>query len=168
MPYVLLTFLASATMAVALYKAFEGGFYYFVIAPFLASLPVAAVIFWSVAGGHCRNRAVAGILGLLAAAVLYLGYYHVHFVQTFRPMMGNAAIYRVDFLPRFISLRMKTDVVVEEGGKEREPSSAMNWFSFGLDFLVVIAMLIAVAVLRSGRVYCERCRRWSRRLVAHQ
>ncbi len=166
-PYVLLTFLVSLVMAVCLCLAFERGWYYFLITPAIASLPAAGVAYLAVGGGHCRSRIVAGVFGILAAALLYLGYFHVHFVSIVRPIAGPAAIYRVDCLPGFISFRMRTDVVVDERGKERQEGVFMNWLKFGLEFFIVIGLAAAAAVTRSGRVYCERCRCWARRLAAH-
>lgn len=51
--------------------------------PLLASVPAAGAAHLAVGAGHCRNTVVAGLFGLAAAAVLYLGYFHAHFVAVF-------------------------------------------------------------------------------------
>jgi hypothetical protein len=168
LPWTLVTLAVSLLMAVCLYLVFVGGWYFYIVVPGVAALPVAGAAYLAVGGAHCRNGVVAGLFGLLAAAVLYLGYFHVHFVAEVGPIVGPSAIYRLDLLPRFILFRMQTDVVVDEAGKEQAAQGPwMNWVFFLVDFLVVIALVVGAAVARSGRVYCERCQRWTRRLMTH-
>ncbi len=166
LPWTLVTLAVSLVMAVCLYLVFRGGWYIYMLAPGAAALPVAGAAHQAVGDARCRNGVVAGLLGVLAGAVLYLGYFHVHFVAEVGPVMGPAAIYRVDLLPRFILFRMQTDVVVDEAGKEQALQGPwMNWVFFLADFAVVIGLVVSPAVARSGQVYCERCQRWTRQLM---
>ena len=109
-PYTIVMLGVTVLMAYVLYRAFAAGWYYFIAIPAVLSLPVGLAAYIAVAGGHCRNQLVAMFAGAIAGLVLYLGYFHLHFVS----LTGRQALTRVDLLPRFIQFRMQTDVVVDE------------------------------------------------------
>lgn len=160
-PFALLALAVSLGMAFCLFLAFRAGWYYYLVVPAVASAPVAVAARVAVGAGHCRNRAVAATLGLLAALVLYLGYFHIHLVA----IVGPAAITRVDALPWFIAFRMQTDEIVDEDGQGANQSEVMNWTFFGAELVMLIAIVTIAASTRSNRVYCEHCGRWARRLL---
>ena len=166
LPWSLVALAAGLVMAVCLYLAYRWGWYYLVVAPAVAALPVAGVIRLAVSRAHCRNRFVAGLLGLVVAVLLYLGYFYVDFVVEAMPIIGPEAFSRVDLLPHFIAFRMQTDLMIDpQYGKDPMPGAGLDWFFFVADFLVVISLLVVAGVMRAGRVYCEECQRWARRLM---
>ena len=61
---------AAAGLGVLLYLAHVAGFYLVLLAPVLAAFVAAGVAYLAVRQAHCRNRVVAGALGLSAGVVL--------------------------------------------------------------------------------------------------
>ena len=160
------TLAVALAMALCLYLAFAWNFYYYIFVPAVAALPVAGFAYLTVGGGHCRNKAVAGMFGLLVAAVLFLGHFYFHMVDVLADEIGLEAFIRVDFLPKFINFRMATDVALENG-REQGQSTVGNWVWFAIDFLIVIAIVVVISMVRAGRAYCEACHRWMRRLTVN-
>src|SRR5437764_2180150 len=105
LPGVALTLATAVFMAWCLHLLFEAGYYFLIVAPLIASFPVAGVLYAAVSLGHCRNRIVAGAVGVLAALVLSVGHFYFDLVEDFG--WANAA--RIDALPHYINRRMQTD-----------------------------------------------------------
>ena len=112
--------------------------------------------------GRCRNRIAAGLVGLIAGAVLYLGYYHVGLVH----MIGMQQAHRIDLLPTYIDFRVHTDVVQDAAAPQNkiaapnEMDVILNWIWFGSELCIVLGMTTLVPVARAGKPYCEHCDRW--------
>src|SRR6516162_6975845 len=62
-------------LAVALYQVYLRGVYVVGIAPLLAAAVGAGVVYLMIGLAHCRNRWLAGALGVVAGLVLYIGSY---------------------------------------------------------------------------------------------
>jgi hypothetical protein len=152
---------AGLAMAAVLCWAFAHDWYYSLILPVVAALIAGISARGAVVLGHCRNRIVAGLFGALAGAILYLGYFHFHFVS----LVGWSGIGRVDMLPGFVRFRMQTDAAVDRNGQMRPPLPARNWSYFGIELVLAVTIVAALSVSRAGRAYCEPCRRWMRRLL---
>src|SRR5262249_54430006 len=153
----LVSLATSAVMGVLLYLAYVGGFYLIMIAPLLAALVAAGVVYLAVRQSHCRNRVAAGALGLVAGLILYLGYYHAGLVN----IIGLRNAHRVDFLPFYLKLRMHTDVVRDVAAKPAPVRAnapdrvVMNWILFGLELALVCGLVAGVGVHRAGFPYSE-------------
>src|SRR5262245_57778621 len=89
-----------------LYKVFTWGFYLVMIAPLVAGLLAGAGIALAVRLGHCRNRWVGAVAGLVVGLVMYLGYYQFHLAHVF---IGFRNVHRVDLLPHWIHFRILSD-----------------------------------------------------------
>jgi len=109
--------------------------------------------------GHCRSRLVATLSGALVGALMYLGYYHLHFVAE----VVRRGIARVDLLPKFINWRMRNDFRVGRNDKLLPPRPPSNWIRFGIDLALAVTIVAGLARSRVGRVYCESCGRWTRK-----
>jgi hypothetical protein len=159
LPALILPIATSLAMAWVLCWAFIHNWYYSIFAPMLAGFVVGGAMYLAGGIGHCRSRLVAMIAGILVGALMYLGYYHAHFVS----VAGWPALERVDLLPKFIQLRMRTDTKLDRNGLPRPPNVFGNWFRFAVGFLLAAAIPAGLAYTRAGRAYCESCGRWMRR-----
>jgi hypothetical protein len=153
--------LAAIAAAWALMFLFFQGWYLLMVVPMFGGLLIGAVLYLLVGWTHCRNSWVAGGLGLLAGLIAYLGYYHFCLLQHLPP--GNAA--RFDLLPRYIVLRLQTDVTEEVGrapvdNQPRKPATWMNSFTFLFELAIIAGFPAAIAWRRAWRAYCPELRQW--------
>ncbi len=153
----------AAVLALVLFWLFINGNYYFIIVPMIAALPVGGLVRLAVNKGHCRNGLVAGLAGLCAAVVLYMGYFYCGMVYHW----GVRAASRPDLLPAYIKARMKTDVIREAGksGEPDRPDAGGNWYFFSFEVGLVLLIGIVPGIQKSRRPYCEGCGRWMTRSV---
>jgi hypothetical protein len=161
---IVLALVAAAGVAWGLKLAFLGGWYWILLLPAAAGLALGGVLYALVGWSHCRNRWLAGTLGLMAGLTGYLGYYHLCFVDALPPGFE----WRVDLLPHYISFRMETDVQQDVGapdnGPVREkPSVFMNWFTLVWELGIVLGAAWWFPWSRSRRAYCRELGRWMRR-----
>lgn len=189
LPLSALAFLVASFLAIVLYIIYLLGFYYIVVVPILAVLPVAALTVLAVHFGHCRSRRLAGTIGAVASALLYLGYYQMGVFDG----AGPEGLARLDLLPSYIAFRMNTDRIDHEpgpgvpdddapaaGAGDEAPAGAgdeapalglfhrvMNWCVFAAELLLVFSVTVVLAVRRASRPYCERCRCWMDREFAN-
>lgn len=156
-------------MGFALAKAFHNGLFFVVMTPLVLGLPVAGAVWAAVTGGGCRNRVVGGLLGLAAGLVYFLSHYQFDLAH----QLGNRWLTRVDILPAYIELRVKTDVSRkvgakdDAGGQPRAGDTAdlvFRWLKFGLEGLAAVLPALAAGFGPAGKPFSERHRRW---LIAH-
>jgi hypothetical protein len=136
------------------------GFYFFVVIPILAAMPVAFAVVLAVRWGKCRNRMIGGLLGLFAGLLTYGSYYYFDMVVT----NGPGHLLRIDAVPDHIWLRLQTDVVEAHPGMHHQNgvhSPWTNYLLFSVDGLLICAATCVGGVARSGRVFCEQADHWS-------
>ena len=157
---------AAGLMACCLFFAYQKGIYFMLIAPILASLPAIGVWYLALTHAHCRNKRIAGIASVALALLLYLGYYYLGLLQ----IVGLRHADRVDLLPQYIHLRIKTDVLREahlpQAAQPKKPGvvdEIFNWFFFGSELIIVVALFAGAGVTRASRAYCECCGKWMER-----
>jgi len=152
-------------MAWCLNYAFQHGFYIVVFAPLFAAFAVGGALFGVLKWSHCRNRTIAVVASIVLGLLIHLGYYYFGMLQ----IVGVAHAHRVDFLPRYIQFRIKTDLKEEIGRPKPKQvpqngpnmiDQGFNWFFFGFEQILIIGMLIAIGWTRASHAYCEACRRW--------
>jgi hypothetical protein len=154
-------------MAGLLYLLLAWGFYFIVVVPLLFGLAVAGLVNLAVAKGHCRSRMVSALAGAVCGLVLYLGYYYVSMVSE----LGLEYASQVQLVPRYIYLRLKTDVSRDIHAPDREDNRRpprperfyLNLFVFGVEFIGVLAITTGSGLRRSRKPYCEGCKRWMER-----
>jgi hypothetical protein len=161
LPAALATLLVADGMAWCWFLARIHGWDYWLVTGAALALPVALAGYLAVVWGHCRNRWVAGALGLLAAVVYYAGYYHADFVHQFGPAM----LTRLDLLPEFIQVRMILDALVM--GRWILPPQGLSWLLAVIQLAAAFGIIGGIAIARSRRAYCEHCRRWMRSIPLH-
>jgi hypothetical protein len=140
--------------------------------------------------GHCRNRFVASFLGLLLGLVAYASYYQCDLAYNFsRPMplvfVGREQpgfwelLPKVRDLPRYVDLRLRSDRVGKVGEESDEelklddgkqpgnmpefklpPIPIINWFTFGIEGLIVALVPACVAWHYTKTPYAELQKRW--------
>src|SRR5713226_657255 len=161
LPALILVLCISVIMAFVLCWAFIHDWYYPFFLPAVAALIVGIAMRSAVAFGHCRSRLVATLAGALVGAIMYLGYYHIHFVAE----VGRRGISRADLLPGFIKWRMRNDFSVDQNDRPLPPRPAWNWTRFGIDLALAMTIVAGLARSRASRPYCEFCRRWMRKYL---
>src|ERR1043166_6410748 len=139
------------------------GHYYIFFVPLIAALAVGGLINLAVNKGHCRNAIIAGAAGFCAGIVLYLGQYYSGMIHDF----GSEAASHPEFLPKYIRLRMATEVTHDVGRPEedepKKPTRAdnyFNWVRFVFELALAVGITTAAGLKRSKKMYCETCRRW--------
>lgn len=154
---------AALFMACCLELALIFGIYYIVIAPCVAALAVAGiwivVLHWS----HCRSPGVATWAAFPLGLLLYLGYYQVGLMLE----VGGENALRVDWLPRYIHFRMKSDVARDAHDRrdvvQKQPDliqQCSNWLFFGVETIAVVGVVVGAGRKWSSRPYCEACGKW--------
>ena len=136
---------------------FLRGWYLLVLFAGLGAFAVGGVVYGLVGLAHCRNRWLAGFIGVVAGAVGYLSYY-LFCMNDNLPWMA----WQFDFLVDYIEFRLETDVVVDvgRGGAGGNPSTFMNWFVFGSEFLIMMGVPAAFAWTRASRAYSSELGTW--------
>ncbi|HEY7326847.1 MAG TPA: hypothetical protein VH592_04365 [Gemmataceae bacterium] len=153
--------LAAVAVAWGLKLAFVHGWYLIILLPVAGGAALAGVLYVLVGWTHCRNYWLAGSIGVLVGLIAYLGYYHLCLMDLLPP--GNA--WRVDVLPKYIQLRMQTDVA-EEVGKPRlnpqgkKPFAPLNYFGFACELLMVVGLAASFSWNRARRAYCMELGQW--------
>jgi hypothetical protein len=158
---------AAAGVAWLLKFAYFHNWYLIILLPAGAGLGLGGVLYALVAWSRCRNYWLAGTLGVVAGLVAYLGYYQLCLADMLPPGLA----WRGDLLPRYIALRMQTDVAQDlgkpdVGGQPKKPFPALNWFAFACELLVVTGAAAAIAWNRARRAYCPQLGRWMRQETA--
>lgn len=159
--------LTALAIALCLKFAFSLGWYLIILLPAVGGLALGGALHVLVGWTHCRNHWLAGCVGVLAGLIAYLGYYHFCLIDLLPP--GNA--WRVDLLPKYIALRMKTDVVKEVGKPDlnpqaNKPAAPLNYFGFGLELLMVVGCAATFSWKRARQAYCVELGQWMRRDTA--
>lgn len=153
----LLILVINVLMAVVLYGVFAVGLYIIGLAPVLAALPSLFALRGIVGLAHCRSPFLAGLLGVIAGLLLYLGSFCVG-------MSDASGFDGVVDLPNYINHRMHTDVQEDfprrSGGHTVTSAPSLNWMTFGLELLFVCGVLAWGAGVRADRAYCETCGTW--------
>lgn len=164
---------ASLSAAAILAIAFINGFYFIGFVPLIISLIVGGAHVGLVHFGKWRNKILAGVVGLLAGSLAYLGYYQIDLAWT---TQSATAVMHVEWLPNYISFRMATDVTDSTSSiptdSYREPSdhtSVFNWIFFAMDWAIMAAVPAVFGYIRATRPYCESCQRWmAQSIVAYE
>lgn len=159
-PATLVVLLVAIGMGYCWFLAYDAGHGYLVITPLIVSLPVAIAAFLAVRIGHCRNRFVAGAMGVLAAIVMHATYFHADFVRR----DGAGVMTRFDLLPAFIGERMAKDGNGNLAGILPR-NETYNWAYTAGDFILIAFLIGGLAVFRSLTGYCESCHRWMRSIA---
>lgn len=169
MRWLIVPFGGAALLAALMFWLFRVGHYYIILVPLIAALAVAGCVKLAVGKGHCRNAAVAGVVGVVAGVLLYFGYYYCGMVYH----LGSETAGRPNLLPYYIRARIHTDVLRDthdsrrddETPRRRKGNVYMNWIVFGIEVAGVFALTTVAAVKRARKPYCESCRRWMVREV---
>src|SRR5262245_51721711 len=139
--------------------AFQRGWYFIVVTPLIAAIPVGVAARLVIGWGYCRSSILAAFIGGAAGLAAFIGYFHMHLIA----LAGPAMIGRCDVLAAFIRFRMATHVIADQ---LQAPNEVYNWILSGVELIVITAIAAAFALTRSTRAYCEGCRSWMRRQIA--
>jgi hypothetical protein len=154
-----ISLLAAFALSTAMMLAFVGGFYFFIVVPAVAGLLVGAVAAGTFRFAHCRNPYAAAVLGFFLGTIMFLGYFHFHFVYH----VGLRGLTRIDMLPRFIEAHMNHDIIKDMHdvrNRNQKPAPVMNWIWFAGDWLIAACLCGGVTFAAARRAYCENCQRW--------
>jgi hypothetical protein len=159
--------LTAVVVAWGLKFTYVHNWYLIMLVPLAGGGLLAGVLYALVGWAHCRNSWLAAVVGVLAGLIAYLGYYQFCLMDLLPPGVG----WRVDLLPKFIAMRMQTDVVEDVAKPQmnqqpKKPVAFMNYFAFGMELLMVVGTATTAAWIRSRQAYCTELGRWMRRETA--
>jgi hypothetical protein len=160
--WLLLPFAGAALLAIGMFQLFNYGQYYVVILPLIMAVGVGLLIHLAVAKGHCRSPLIGALAGVAAGLLLYIGYYYYGMVYHVGPDVAG----RPDLLPRYIQVRMESDVVhdantdTEETLRHRKGDTWENWVMFGIELIGSAAIPGIAGFLRARKPYCRACEKW--------
>jgi hypothetical protein len=147
-------------------KAFHNGLYVTVLAPLVAGMLTAAAAFAVVFLGHCRNRVLGALAGLVLGAGMYLSYFQFDFAH----LAGFRNLHRVDALPMWVRLRVLTDERQQVGanannangpiGPRDDTDRAFRWLFFAFESALAVLPAVALGWVTAAAPYSERHRRW--------
>lgn len=155
---------AGLGVAWGLKLAYSHGWYLIGLVPALGGLALGGVLHLLVGWAHCRNRWLAGALGLLVGLASYLGYYELCLVDELPPGFG----WRVDLLPDYIWLRLQTDVAKDLGkpdiaGAAQKPVTPLNCLLFLIELGAMAGLAAGFSWSRARQAYCPELGQWMRR-----
>ena len=149
-------------LAAVLAGLFQSGFYLIVLVPIIASVAMAASVYWAIRLGLCRNRYLGLLLGLVCGCIVYFGYYYVDMVVS----AGPPAVLRPDFLPSYIAFRIQNDVTLPTdapaaGNANAKPFWPLNAFMFCMELGVILWLSGVVGFRAAARAFDESLGRWA-------
>src|SRR5260221_45419 len=150
-PWAMLAIATGVVLAVAMAALFWAGFYLVVLVPILAAAGLMAMVILAMKKGHCRSRLVGAGLAVLAGVIVYLGYFYVCMVHDIG--LDNAG--EIGLLPKYIRLRMETDVIRDAGAPtpehpENEPSGGRRYINWGT-FVYVLRLIFVIPCVGEAR-----------------
>ena len=144
---------------------FEWGWYILGLAPLVAGAIAAGGVALAVRLGRCRNRGLGLVAGILAGLITYFSYYQFNLAG----FIGFDNVHRVDLLPRWVQLRVLTDVQREvgRGDKPGDPDdnddpvkTGFRWVFFAMDLLAATVPAALAGWSCASKPFSERYRRW--------
>jgi hypothetical protein len=169
-----------AGIVVALVMAFllllaEDNLYYYFVTPLVLGLPVFGMTWVIIRVGKCRNRSLAGLVGLVLAFVYYAGYWELSYLANvvLRGPRAVAAVRQmsgVPGLPGYFLYRCRNSQPVDavRGAQNPRPPNTgdliFNLVFFGLETVMVTCIAIGIGRSAASRVFSERLRKWSAKL----
>lgn len=159
----ILALVAAAGLAWVLKIAFSTGWYLIILVPGIGGVALGGVLYALVGWARCRNRWLAGAVGVLAGVGGYLGYYQLCLNDALPPLAWH-----IDLLPDYVVFRMQTDVSKDvdrpdNGQNPETPSVPLNWFTFAWELAMVVGASAGFAWSRARHAYCPELRQWMRR-----
>jgi hypothetical protein len=138
--------------------AYLGGWYWIILLPCLLAFVLGGMMHAAVALSHCRQPAIAALIGLSAGLLAYLGYFY--FAMT--NLLPNASL---ESLPDYIQWRMETDVDADVGRPARggEPSVFRNWWAFVIELLFLVGVPLVMGRRRARQAYSSELGQWLER-----
>lgn len=143
------------------------GLYFIIIVPLLLAGATGLIMGGVVKAGHCRNQAIAGLVGVICGLLFYVSYFYFGMVQAGIPAS------RIDMLPKYVQytwVYSKTERAGANihlfGGKTAERFSPDKYNTTGNKVLTVIELLLSVVIcfaLTLGTActpYCTALERW--------
>jgi hypothetical protein len=140
--------------------AFMHDFYFVIFSPILAAIALSAAMRPALVWAKCRSGWFAFTLAAVAGTIMYLSYY-----QFCLAAMLPGWAWRIDGLPRYIRLRIQTDVTRKAGqaGQPPRPSPLFNTIKFGLDLAIIIGIVGVRSRKRSRYAFCDELDEWMTR-----
>jgi len=131
------------------------------LGPLFGGLAVTIAIAIAVRVGKCRNSWIAGLLGVVAGAVVLLAAFQFNMVA----VRGNDRILRVDLLPSWIDDHVHNNEIWEPGGpgKPRPVTEADVIFRYGMLLHGLFAGCAVPAItgwLMGAKPFSETHNRW--------
>jgi hypothetical protein len=172
LPLLLLSMIVAVVMAVVLCLS-EANWYFFIITPFVLSLPVFGMLLVTIQIGRCRNRIVGSLAGLLLLSLYYGGYWLISYGVNVVGQGPEAVEYvrlhgGAPGIVGYFHFRCKQTVIESTPGVPNEHKHKANdsdavgaYLFYGLELLLIPGAGFLAGRSRGGRVFYENVGRWS-------
>ncbi len=160
-----LTTLLALLLALLMSWLFRKGWYLVILVPSFASFFVATYISITIHKGKVRWPAFAAAFGFFIGVLLYGGYLYFCMLA----YLGYQNASRIDLLPRYIDLRLHTDVqrnIEMPSEKSERPDPVINGIFLCIELALVLLLTTAFGYRRALRTFCEKCNQWKRQDLA--
>jgi hypothetical protein len=149
---------AAILLAALLSLALQAGLYFAAYAACGVAVPLSMIGWWGTRVGHCRNRLIAVLYGVLAGATMYFGYYYIDLAAS----RGFGEIPPLKALAGHIQFRLRHDRWQKPMQRDPPgPIAEVNLFVFGAELFLVTA-IAAIGPFRMSRaVFCEEAGTWA-------
>jgi hypothetical protein len=172
LPLLLVGTLVAIVMAFMLWLS-EANWYFFIITPFVLSLPVFGLLLLTIRVGRCRNRIVGALTGLLLLSLYYGGYWLMSYALNVVAQGPESVEYvrlqgGAPGLVGYFHFRCRHTVVESTPGVGNEHKRQSNdgdsvgaYFFYGLELLLIPGAGFLAGRNHGGRVFYENLGRWS-------
>jgi hypothetical protein len=133
------------------------------ITPLVLTLPAAGMLYLAVRHGKCRNRVLAFLAGVVVGAAVSPGRFHAEIVD----VVGWDALPHIEFLPRFLEVRMSFKTIGKVGAANAggpQPAGTVdkifNWVLFSLEVGVIVIGCGLFAAGVAGQPFDEAHKKW--------
>jgi hypothetical protein len=139
-------------------------FYLILIFPAVAALGVVAAGFGGVQVGKVHSPAIAGLVGLLAGAVVMLAMHYFDYQRFLGLLQAQAPGAPAPGLFQFVDLRAHAGVVIagKGGGKGMNLGYVGSYIYFAVEFLVALGICTAALYSFAHAPFCTDCNTWKK------
>ncbi len=163
-------FFVSIILAVIL-LFLESDLYYFIFTPLLLGLPLYGMIYLMARFGHCRNKLLGALTGLVLALTYYVGYWELSYLGNV-VIEGPETVHLVrekggaPGLVGYLFFRAKNMVIEDtpsySSGEQSHDfgDEAFSYVFYGIEFLMISAIGFFIGFTVCGNVYYENRKKW--------
>jgi len=171
LPLFLLGLIIACLMAFVL-CLLENNWYFFIITPFIVSVPVFGALLLAIRVGRCRNRVAGAIVGLLLLGLYYGGYWTMSYLLNVVSQGPEAVEYvrqegGAPGVLGYFRFRCRKAVIksTEDFGQRERHSDKGDPFGaylfYGMEIVLILGAGFLAGKNSAGRVFYENAGQWA-------